>query len=206
MVFSSVSSISEAAVQQLGYAGLFLLMVLEHVFPPVPSELILPLAGFEVSRGGLTFFGAVLSATAGSVLGASILYALARRGGRPLVHRYGALLRLDRSSLARAEERFQRRGAPIVLVGRLIPGVRSLVSIPPGLLRMPYLRYATLTAVGSLTWNAVLISAGQALGNRWGQVGDVIAPIATAGLFATVVVASALGGRWWWRRAASDQR
>ena len=173
-----VASVVADLVQTLGYPGLVVLMALEHLFPPIPSELILPLAGFEVGRGKLDFALTLASATAGSLAGASLLYALARRGGRPLVLRWRAVLGVDEDTLGRAEQRFERHSAWVVMAGRLVPGVRSLVSLPPGLLRMPFGRYLALTLVGSLVWNAVLIVAGQQLGSRWRDVGDVLEPVA----------------------------
>ena len=173
-------------VQELGYPGLVFLMALEHLFPPIPSEVILPLAGFEVGRGNLNFALTLATATAGSLLGASLLYGLARKGGRPLVLRWRSVLRIDEEGLDRAERAFERRSSLIVLLGRLVPGMRSAVSLPPGLLRMPFRRYLALTLAGSLLWNAVLIFAGQQLGSRWSEVGDVIEPVAQAVLVAAL--------------------
>lgn len=188
-------------MRQLGYGGLAVVMALEHVFPPIPSEIVLPLAGFEVGRGGLLFVGALVASTLGSVVGASILYWLARKGGRTMVLRFGPLLRIDDAALRRAEDQFARHGTWVVLLGRLVPGVRSLISLPPGLLRMPFTRYLALTAVGSLAWNALLIETGVQLGSRWEQVASVVASIAT-GVGGLVVLA---GGAWsirWYRRRA----
>lgn len=170
----ALAGTAELLVQQLGYAGLTIVMVAEHVFPPIPSELVLPLAGFEVGRGNLNLIGAVLAATLGSLGGASLLYVLARNGGRPLLLRLGPLLRVDEAALGRAEQRFARHSSWIVLFGRMVPGLRSLVSLPPGLLRMPFARYLALTGIGSLAWNLLLIVAGQQLGSRWKDVGGAV--------------------------------
>ena len=153
-------------------------MAVEHVFPPIPSELVLPLAGFEVGRGNLSLAGVLIASTAGSLIGASLLYALARRGGRPLILRLRTLLRVGEEDLDRAERRFRRHSAWMVVLGRMIPGVRSLVSLPPGLLRMPFGRYLALTFAGSLVWNTALVIAGQQLGSRWEEVGGVVGPVA----------------------------
>lgn len=200
-VFGSLSSFAQSAVEQLGALGLFLIMVAEHVFPPIPSELVLPLAGYEVSRGGMSWFLALGASTAGSVVGALVLYLLARRGGRPAILRLQKLLRVDELVLARAEQRFARHGTWFVLLGRMVPGVRSLVSLPPGLLRMPVGRYVTLTATGSLVWNALLIAIGQQLGARWNEVGGVVAPIATV-VGATALLAATAAVVVWRRRRA----
>ena len=183
------ASIGDAAgdlIDTLGYVGLVVLMAVEHVFPPIPSEVVLPLAGFEVARGNMTFGGALAAATAGSLIGSSFLYALARAGGRPLVLRLRSVLRLTEEDLDRAERRFERHSAWVVVLGRMVPGIRSAVSVPPGLLRMPFRRYLALTLVGSLIWNAALILAGQQLGSRWSEVGDVVGPVAHWVLIAVI--------------------
>jgi membrane protein DedA with SNARE-associated domain len=183
------ASIGEAAgdlIDTLGYAGLVVLMAVEHVFPPIPSEVVLPLAGFEVARGNMTFAGALGAATAGSLIGSSFLYGLARSGGRPLVLRLRSLLRISEEDLDRAERRFERHSGWIVVLGRMVPGIRSAVSVPPGLLRMPFRRYLALTLAGSLVWNAALILAGQQLGSRWSEVGDFVGPIAHWVLIAVI--------------------
>src|SRR5687767_1987233 len=153
-------------------------MAAEHLFPPIPSEIILPLAGFEVGQGNLNLAGAIASSTVGSLIGASMLYAIARGGGRPLVLRMRAVLRMTEEDLDRAEDRFRRHSIWIVVLGRMIPGIRSAVSLPPGLLRMPYGRYLALTFIGSVVWNSLLIVAGQQLGSRWEEVGHIVGPVA----------------------------
>lgn len=191
-MIASLTTIAEDAVRQAGLAGLTAMMAIEHVFPPIPSEIVLPLAGFEVSRGTLTFAGALLAATLGSVLGATILFLLARFGGRRTVLRLYRLLRIDSAALERAERRFERHGRKIVFAGRLVPGLRSLVSLPPGMLGMPLITYLWLTAAGSLLWNALLIGAGWQLGSRWDTVAGLIGPLSTA-----AVGLSVIGGTVW---------
>ena len=188
-VIAAIGDLAGDLVDELGYAGLVVLMAVEHVFPPIPSELVLPLAGFEVGRGNLSLGGSIAAATAGSLIGAATLYGLARRGGRPLILRLRHALRFDEHDLDRAERRFARHSAWIVVLGRMAPGLRSAVSLPPGLLRMPFARYLALTLVGSLVWNTVLIVAGQQLGSRWSQVGDVVGPVAQWVLVAIVPLA-----------------
>lgn len=173
-------------VEELGYAGLVVIMAVEHVFPPIPSELVLPLAGFQVAEGTLSFPGALLASTAGSLIGASILYWIARAGGRPLLFRLRRLLRISERDIDTAERRFERHSWWIVVLGRMVPGVRSLVSVPPGLLRMPYGRYLALTLVGSLAWNTLLIAIGQQLGSRWEEVSQVVGPLSRIVLIALI--------------------
>jgi membrane protein DedA with SNARE-associated domain len=188
-----------------GYALLAALILLENLFPPIPSELLLPLAGSRVAAGELDYFLAVLAATAGSVLGALLLYALGRIGGRPLLLRHGRLLRLDERRLDRADDFFDAHGPKIVLLGRLIPGVRSVVSVPAGLSEMPVARFVALTALGSTIWNAVLIGAGWALGARWREVTHAVES-ADVWVYVAVVAAIALAfGADRARRALSNE-
>jgi len=171
-----------------GAPGLALLMALENVFPPVPSEVVLPLAGYLVFRGELTVVVAMLAATTGSVVGALALYAVGRYGGRPLIYRHRRILRFSEAELDRADAWFDRSANSLVLFGRMVPFVRSVVSVPAGASEMPLGRFTLLTAFGSGVWNAVLIGAGWALGDRYQQVSD------TVGRFSgpiTVVVAAA---------------
>jgi len=157
-----------------GYLVLTALILLENLFPPVPSEVLLPLAGSRISAGDWSFPLVVLAATAGSVVGALVLYAIGRTGGRALLLRYGRLLRLDERRLDRADDWFDRHGPKIVFFGRLLPGVRSVVSIPAGLSEMPLGRFLVYTTAGSAVWNAALIGAGWALGTRWDEVTAVV--------------------------------
>ena len=170
-----------------GVGMLVLLILLENVFPPIPSEVILPLAGFLVFEGQMSFAEALVAATVGSVSGAVILYALGRHGGRPLLLRYGRVLRLDERRLDRADEWFDRHGPKIVLFGRMLPGVRSVVSVPAGLSEMRVPVFLALTALGSASWNAALIGAGWALGGSWHEVGEFIGPL-TMPVLVTVTV------------------
>jgi membrane protein DedA with SNARE-associated domain len=177
----------------LGYLGLFLLLVLENLFPPIPSEVVLPLAGFLVGTGDFGFVGAVLSSTAGAVAGALILYALGRYGGRPLVLRYGKWLRVDAASLDRAEGWFRRYGDAVVLGARVVPLARSIISIPAGTSRMPIVRFTVLTTIGSAVWNTALVGAGYALGANWQTVSEWMGRYSDAVLIGgTVTVAAFL--------------
>ncbi len=151
----------------LGYLGLALLLIAENLFPPIPSEVVLPLAGFLVGRGDLSLWGALFAATFGSVAGALILYGMGRWGGRPLVLRYGKWLRVDEKGLRTAEGWFRQYGDWVVLGARVVPVARSIVSIPAGTMEMPVLRFTVLTTVGSAVWNAILIGAGVILGENW---------------------------------------
>jgi membrane protein DedA with SNARE-associated domain len=184
-----------------GYPALAGLILAENLFPPIPSELILPLAGYYVGQGEMAFVLAVLAATLGSLTGALALYAIARFGGRALVLRFGKVLRIRAADLDKADHWFDRHGAPIVLFGRLVPGARSLVSIPAGLSEMPVLKFVALTTLGSTAWNCALIGAGWALGEHYEQVGGIVGPIGTAVVGLCVLAVIALVFRAFKRRA-----
>jgi membrane protein DedA with SNARE-associated domain len=178
-----------------GYPALAGLILAENLFPPIPSELILPLAGYYVGQGEMAFVLAVLAATIGSVAGALLLYAIARFGGRRLVLKLGKVLRVKERDLDRSDEWFDRHGGWVVLFGRLVPGARSLVSLPAGLSEMPVLKFTALTTAGSTVWNTALIGAGWALGEHYEKVGGIVGPIGTAIVGVTALAVLALVAR-----------
>lgn len=179
-------------VQTLGYVGVAFLVALENVFPPIPSEVILPLAGFVAGEGEASLPGMILAATVGSVVGAWLLYGVSAWIGPDRLHqfivRHGRWFGVKERDLVRAEDWFDRRSGTAVLIGRCVPLIRSVVSIPAGFRRMPILRFTAFTALGSLMWNTALIGAGAILGDRWKQVGDVV------GLLQGVVIVAIVGG------------
>jgi membrane protein DedA with SNARE-associated domain len=183
---------AQGALEGGGYLVLAALILCENLFPPIPSEVLLPLAGFQVFQGTLAFAPAVLAASAGSVAGAVLLYALGRYGGRPLLLAHGRLLRLDPARLDRADAWFDRHGPKIVFFGRLVPGVRSVVSVPAGLSEMPVGRFVALTAAGSALWNTALIGAGWLLGREWERVTAAVEALDVY-VFAALAVAAAAG-------------
>lgn len=160
-----------ALMNDLGSPGAGLLVALESIFPPIPSELILPLAGFAASRGDLNLAAAIAWTTLGSLVGAVVLYALGAKVGEERLRAAARRIPLVRASdIDTVDAWFDRHGGKAVFFGRMVPGVRSLISIPAGVARMPVLRFALLTLAGSLVWNSLLIGAGYALGSRWGVV------------------------------------
>jgi len=168
-------------VSRTGALAVFLLTLLETVFPPIPSELIMPLAGYLASRGDMTLTGAIVGGTLGSVLGALALYWLGLRYGQrrllEFADRHGRWLTLSRDDLVRASEWFSRHGSWAVFVCRLIPGLRSLISIPAGIQRMPLLVFVLVTALGSAIWTALLVYMGYVLGRNFEQVGEYVGVI-----------------------------
>lgn len=185
----------EDAVEGGGPLVLTLVMFLENVVPPIPSELVLPLAGFLVEQGVLNPAVAVAASTLGSVLGAIVLYEAGRYGGRPLVLRYGRVLRVDTDKLDRADAWMDRHGTKVVLVARMVPLARSVVSVPAGTTRMGRGQFLLYTAAGSLLWNSALIGAGWMLGSAYEQAADAVGILSVVAAVGLVVVLLLL----WWR-------
>jgi len=170
-------------VDRLGAIGVGLLILLENLIPPIPSEVILPLAGFRSRTGSLNALLVWPAATAGSLLGALILYALGRGLGTDRLRRLADkpwFILTSRRDLERGEEIFDRHGGKMVLLGRCVPFVRSVISIPAGVARMSLIRFCLLTTAGSAVWNAIFISLGWLLGQNWPRVQGVLGPISTA--------------------------
>jgi membrane protein DedA with SNARE-associated domain len=193
-------------VHTLGYLGVALSVAIENVFPPIPSELVLPLAGFLAGQGRFSLPVVILAATVGSVAGALVLYAVGRWMGegkvRWFVCRYGGWFLLDESDLDKSLDWFRRHGRKSVLIGRVVPLVRSLVSIPAGIARMPVLKFVIFTALGSTVWNTALIGAGWLLGEQWARVEDYTRPLSYAVLLVIVVAVA-----WFaWQRTKSRSR
>jgi membrane protein DedA with SNARE-associated domain len=186
-------------IDAFGALGVAFLMALENLFPPIPSELILPFAGFLVGRGELGFLPVLVASTAGSLFGALVLYALGRWGGRNLILRYGRFLRVKEADLDRAEGWFDRYDEWVVLFGRMVPGVRSIVSIPAGMLGTPFVRFVLLTTAGSAAWNALLLGAGWYLGDNWQQIASILGSVSNV-ILVLVAVALVSAAVWWWRR------
>lgn len=158
-------------VDAIGEIGVALFVLLETVVPPIPSEVVLPFAGALVADGRFTLVDVMVAATTGSVLGAWVLYEAARWAGEARVTRWLAKVPLVADDdVERGADWFRRHGGTAVLTGRLVPGIRSLVSVPAGAQAMPRGRFLLLTALGSGAWNAVLVGAGVALGERWSAV------------------------------------
>ncbi|MFD4589239.1 DedA family protein [Streptomyces rubiginosohelvolus] len=177
-------------VDSLGGPGAGLAIALENLFPPLPSEVILPLTGFAAGQGVLTLASALFWTTLGSVVGAVVLYWLGMLVGRDRMHAIWAKLPLVKASdLERTEQWFARHGTKAVFFGRMVPIFRSLISVPAGVERMPLPVFVLLTALGSLIWNSVLVLAGYWLGDQWEAVETYVGFLSKA---VVVLVAVAL--------------
>jgi len=194
-------------IDAIGYLGVLLLTAVENIFPPIPSEVVLPAAGFSAAKGSANVWGMVLAATIGSVVGAWALYMAAATLGWTRIHllaaRHGRWLGVKPKDLDRAEAWFADRSTLAVLICRCVPLLRSLVSVPAGLHRMAPVPFTIYTTIGSAVWNTALIFAGYELGANWEQVGEVI------GTFQYLVIAALASAAGWWiwtRFISAEQR
>jgi membrane protein DedA with SNARE-associated domain len=203
-LFAAIASWIIAAVETGGYVAVGGLTLLENLIPPIPSELILPAAGFLVRQGALSFAWVVVAATVGSLAGALILYELGRWLGeqrvRELARSHGRWLALGEGDVDRARGWFERHGNEAVLICRLIPAMRSIISIPAGLVGMPRDRFVLYTTLGSGLWNAALVGAGWLLADQW----ERITPYLDVLQWGTLLVLVAWAGWSLWHR--SDRR
>jgi len=171
-------------IDETGYVGIFLLMFLETIFPPIPSEVIMTVAGSRAVDGPLSLWGVIASGTAGAMLGNLFWYALARVIGmkrfRPFIENYGRWLTMDWDDVEKAEKLFGRFGGTIVSVGRMLPTIRSVISIPAGLLSMRLKSFLLWSTLGTAVWTAVLATAGWALGMAFDDVEKILGPLSTA--------------------------
>lgn len=168
-------------VSQSGYLGIFLLMLAENVFPPIPSELIMPLAGFVSARGDLHIVLVILAGTAGSVAGALPWYYAGALFGRDRIKRiagrHGRWMTVSPDDIDEASGWFQRHGRAAVFFGRLIPAIRTLISVPAGIVRMPLLPFLLYSTVGSLIWTALLAATGYLLQGQYTEVEQYVDPV-----------------------------
>jgi membrane protein DedA with SNARE-associated domain len=168
-------------VAEFGYLGIVLLMLVEAVFPPIPSELIIPFSGFAVSQGRLDLLPVVLAATAGSLLGAIPWYLAGRLFGlarvKRLADRIGRWFAFNADEIDYAGKVFSRWGGGFVLLGRLLPIIRTLISVPAGLAKMPVWQFALFSALGMLIWNTVLVGAGYLLHEHYHLVEAWLDPV-----------------------------
>ena len=197
-------------VDRLGAVGVGLLIFLENVIPPIPSEVILPLAGFRARTGALNVWLTWPAATLGSVLGALVLYGLGAWLGYDRLHALAGhrwFILASRRDLDRGERVFHQHGGKIVLLGRCVPVIRSVVSIPAGIARMPLPRFLLLTALGSGVWNALFIGLGWVLGEHYDRVQTWLGPVSyvVVGLVGVGLVWLALRRRAAARRASTPR-
>jgi membrane protein DedA with SNARE-associated domain len=157
-------------IDSTGYLGIMILMTLESMVAPVPSEAVMPFAGFAISNGTMSWHGVIFFSTLGSIIGSLIGYWMGAKGGRPLVEKWGKYLLLDKHDLDVTEKWFTKRGDLTVFVCRFIPVVRHLISIPAGMGRMNLWKFSIYTIIGAAIWNTLLTVAGYYLQENWGEI------------------------------------
>jgi membrane protein DedA with SNARE-associated domain len=157
-------------IASAGYIGIFGLMLLESALIPIPSEIIMPFSGFLVARGDLSIVGVILAGSLGNLAGSILTYYLGLKVGRAFVIKYGRYFLFKKHHLELTEQWFGRYGDRMSFVGRLLPGIRTYVSLPAGLGRTNFLKFVLYTLVGSLIWNSILTYAGMQLGSNWKNI------------------------------------
>lgn len=179
-------------VSSLGYGGILLLMAIESACIPLPSEVTMPFSGYLVSRGELTLWGVALAGAVGCVIGSIVAYYVGAWGGRRLVERYGRYLLISHRDLELADRWFTRHGDITILVGRLLPVVRTFIAFPAGVARMALGKFLVYTFIGSLIWCWGLAWIGESLGQHWDSLGTYFHR------FDALIVAVILAGAAWW--------
>lgn len=180
-------------MSQFGYWGILLLIIIENIFPPIPSEVILTFGGFMTTNpeAGMSVPGVIAIATVGSVLGAIILYWVGRifspeRMENWLDSKWGRMLHFKRGDVYLARDKFEKRGQISVLLGRCIPVVRSLISIPAGMSGMRWFKFLLFTTIGSAIWNTILVCLGAAAGKAWEKIAGYMDTASTVVLFTLI--------------------
>lgn len=201
-----LAGFTTAVIVALGYPGVALLMAIESACIPLPSEIIMPFAGYLVSQGHFTLWGVATAGAIGNNIGSHLAYLAGRHGGRPLVERYGRYVLIDAHDLDRADRFFARFGDGAVLIGRLLPVIRTFIAFPAGVVRMPLLRFHIFTFIGSWPWCYALAWVGLQLGQAWNTDPRVKAVLHS---FDVVIVAIVLAAAAWFvwhklRRSRAD--
>lgn len=180
-------------INQFGYLGVIVLIAVENIFPPIPSEVILTFGGFATTISNITVVGAIIASTIGSLIGAIVLYGIGRYLNEDRIEkiagsRVGKILGIEKGDINKSFDWFNSRGKYAVFFGRFIPIVRSLVSIPAGMSRMAIIPFLFLTTIGSVIWNTVLISLGRIAGKSWNRIAIYVGNYSDAVLVIFLVV------------------
>ena len=192
-IIETLSNFIISVIEQLGYGGVFVGMTMESCGLPIPSEVIMPFAGYVVWEGGLTLVGITLAGTLGCLAGSLIAYYIGLWGGRPLLERYGKYVLIRKSELDRADKWFERYGDSAVFIGRLLPVVRTFISFPAGIVHMDVKKFSLYTVLGSLPWCFGLAYIGVLLGPHWEDIEglfiylDILVIVGIIGLVAYLI-------------------
>ena len=194
-------------IDETGYVGVFFLMLAETVFPPIPSEVIMPVAGLRAAQGPMSLGGVIAAGTAGAMFGNFFWYLLARVIGlvrfKPFIERYGRWLTMDWPDIEKAEKLFGRFGGLIVFFGRMMPTIRSLISVPAGLLNMRLKSFLIWSTIGTAGWSSALAVAGWWLGQNFADIEKIIGPVSSA-IIALIVLAYVWRQLTWRKRHPKD--
>jgi membrane protein DedA with SNARE-associated domain len=169
-LFGFIGSFALSTISQLGYVGIFFLMMLESMILPVPSEFVMPFAGFLVAQGSFNVIYVILASTLGSITGSLIFYYIGKTGGHTLVQRYGKYVLVDTEDVKKTEAWFNKRGDLTVFLARLVPVIRHLISLIAGIGKMNVKKFALYTILGAALWNGILTYLGYYLGQHWEEV------------------------------------
>lgn len=196
-------------MQSLGYVGIALLMFLENLFPPIPSELIMPLAGFTAAKGEMDLAPAIAAGVIGTMLGAFPWYYLGKVLGedriKQWIDRYGGWLGISANEIDKSKRWFYRHGSKAVFFGRLVPGIRTLISLPAGFSNMPMSKFLIYSTLGTIAWVSLLTFAGYLLGDNYDRVDEYLAPVSKVVLLVLLIAF----GVWVFRKRkgrSSEQR
>ncbi|MCU0565999.1 MAG: DedA family protein [Oculatellaceae cyanobacterium Prado106] len=178
-------------MESMGYLGIGLLMFLENLFPPIPSELIMPLAGFTVSKGNMALVPAIAAGVIGTILGAFPWYYLGYLMGedriKGWIDRHGKWLGISSEEITKSQRWFYRHGSKAVLLGRLVPGIRTLISLPAGFSKMPMPQFLIYSTLGTIAWCSLLTIAGYKLGENYSLIEEYLAPVSKIALLLVAI-------------------
>lgn len=201
-LFAVLTTFVINVISASGYVGVGLLMAIESAAVPLPSEIIMPFAGFLVAQGRFTLLGISLAGAIGSVAGSAITYGIGLYGGRPLVERYGKYILISRRDLDKADRFFAKYGLTATFIGRVLPVVRTFISVPAGIARVPFVRFLIYSFIGSFIWSLLLGYIGMKLGQNWTMLRQK-----AHGLDYLIIALIICGAIWWvWRHVRHSRR
>lgn len=169
-IFGQIALFCISAISSMGYLGVGFLMILESMIFPIPSELVMPFAGFLIAEGKMTFFWVILSSIIGSLIGSFLSYYIGLKGGKKFLIKYGKYFLLNKEHLIKTEKWFSKKGELTIFIGRLVPVVRHFISIPAGFGKMNLKKFTLYTVLGAGMWNFFLTYIGFILGNNWDKI------------------------------------
>ena len=173
-ILATIGGFALSTISQLGYPGIFFLMMLESMVVPVPSEFVMPFTGFLVAQGNFNFTLVIIASSLGSITGSLIFYYIGKTGGYTLVEKYGKYVLVDTEDIKKTEEWFKRRGELTIFIARLVPVVRHLISLIAGIGKMNVKKFTIYTIVGATLWNGILTYLGIILGQHWNEVSQYV--------------------------------